>query len=127
MPTYCYRREDNNELIELSLHSWKDKDDLEKLSEDGRKYIITEDNKKAYRDISSEKSTLNTFPGNWPQYSNSAGVPKHQIAEAKEYANNCGVPTNFTSDGRVEFRSRGHRKKFLKVHGMIDRDAGYSD
>jgi len=65
---------------------------------------------------------------NWPMKSDAAGVHPSQIKEASENAARKGVPTRFDSQtGQAIFESRGHRQKYLKAHGLRDRNAGYGD
>jgi len=66
--------------------------------------------------------------GTWPMKSDAAGVHPDQIGEAMSAASKMGVPTSFDSKtGQAIFESRGHRKRYLKAHGMHDRNAGYGD
>jgi hypothetical protein len=83
----------------------------------------------AERDIVAEQQTnsIYTHPGNWPMKSDAAGVHPDQIPEAYAKSVKDGVPTQFTKDGQAIFTSRGHRARYIKTIGMIDRDGGYSD
>ena len=64
----------------------------------------------------------------WPMKSDAAGVHPTQVKEASESAAKKGVPTRFEAQtGQAIFESRGHRKKYLKAHGLRDRNAGYGD
>jgi len=68
------------------------------------------------------------WDSNWPMKSDAAGVHPSQIKEASENAARKGVPTRFDSQtGQAIFESRGHRQKYLKAHGLRDRNAGYGD
>lgn len=66
-------------------------------------------------------------PGNWPMYSDALGVHPDQIEEARAHAEACGVPTDFTPDGRAILRSPKHRKLLARTLAMHDRNAGPSD
>jgi hypothetical protein len=63
----------------------------------------------------------------WPMESYAAGVNPVQIPEMREIDKKHGVPTDYTTDGDPVFRGPAHRKKYLEVHGMYDRNAGYRD
>jgi hypothetical protein len=61
------------------------------------------------------------------QRSIALAVHPSQRKEAIEDAIAKGVPTHFTEDGRPEFTSREHRKRYFRAYGFFDRDAGYGD
>lgn len=61
----------------------------------------------------------------WPLYSEAAGVHPDQVQEAQANWAKKGVPTDFTPDGRAVFRSKSHRRDFLKAAGMHDRKGYY--
>ena len=69
------------------------------------------------RDISEELGGVQT---DWaePIYSEAAGVGPEQVAQARAVNKNH----EYTDDGRMIFRSKGHRKQCLKDLGMVDRD-----
>ena len=118
MPTYCFRTDDG-EVVELPLS----------IAEKARMgdEITLGDGRRAVRDFMSEHSTEGPRPGTWPLYSDAAGVHPDQIPAARARAERNGVPTDFTPDGRVVFRSRKHRKEFCEVFGLYDRSGGYGD
>lgn len=64
---------------------------------------------------------------NWPLVSRAAGVHPKQVAAAMEHAQKNGVPTEIKPSGEVVFRSREHRKKYLKLSGLRDNQGGYGD
>lgn len=66
-------------------------------------------------------------PGNWPLFSDALGCGEHQVEEATRVAAENGVPTDFTKDGRAILRNKDHRKKYAKLYGFFDKDAGYGD
>ena len=63
----------------------------------------------------------------WPLVSRAAAVHPDEIPEAVERDRKAGVPTEYDARGNVIFRDRGHRKRYLRAHGMRDNDAGYGD
>lgn len=63
----------------------------------------------------------------WPMVSAMAGINPSQIDEFRKFDKQKGVPTEYTPDGDVVFRSRRHRKEYCEAHGLYDRNGGYSD
>jgi hypothetical protein len=63
----------------------------------------------------------------YPRLSSSMGVHRKQIAQAKARDAELGVPTEYSPDGRPEFRTRGHQKAWLRAHGMVNHDGGFGD
>jgi len=119
MPTYCYRRRDNGEIVERVIT-------VAQMIQLGNTLTL-EDGVKADRDIPAEMSGVHATPGAWPMESRAAGVNPDQIPQAREYAASLGVPTQFTKTGAAIFTDRQHRAKFLRAHGMFDQQAGYGD
>ncbi len=57
----------------------------------------------------------------------SMAVKPSQVEEAKAYDRKLGVPTEYFPDergvvARPRMRSRTHEKKYLKAHGLFNRD-----
>lgn len=66
----------------------------------------------------------------WPMASYAAGVSPEEVPEMVKFDKEHGVPTEYTTGpdgGDPVFTSRGHRAKYLKIHGLHDRQGGYSD
>ena len=63
----------------------------------------------------------------WPMKCEASGCHREQIGEFTKMMSDAGCPTDFTSDGRAIYTSRSHRAKALRVRGMFDKNAGYSD
>lgn len=120
MPIYCYRVP-GGEIREIVMSVAE----MMRREKGGR--LRFDDGTVGERDIEAEHRGFLHDAGTWPQYSDAAGVHPDQIAEATEHAAACGVPTDFKEDGRAIFTSRAHRRKYCEVHGLYDRDAGYSD
>lgn len=59
----------------------------------------------------------------WPLASDAAAVHPRQIEKAKEIDRRKGVPTEYTPSGRPVFTDRGHRRRYLKAHNLIDRSS----
>lgn len=70
---------------------------------------------------------LETYKRGWPIYSDAAGCHPSQIDEHRAFDTLHGVPTDYDGSGRPILRDRVHRKKYLRAHGLHDRDAGYGD
>jgi len=63
----------------------------------------------------------------YPMASYAVGVGASEVPAAMEVDKKGGVPTRYTKDGDPEFTSRGHRKKYLKLHGFHDRNSYNGD
>ena len=81
----------------------------------------------AYRNYEVEHGGFRNTPGNWPMTSQALAVHPKQIADAVRTAERLGVPTDFTPTGEPIFRSRGHRREYMRALGVRDLDAGYGD
>lgn len=81
----------------------------------------------AYRDIVAEQRGMKPNPGIWPMHSDFAGVHPNQCQEAYDHSVRNGVPTEFDKTGAAIFTSRKHRKDYLRIAGLYDRNAGYGD
>ena len=113
MPMYCY--------------SDKDGKRIERVFAMGKAPRILEvDGVTFKRDFRGEL-TVKSICGNWPMFSDAAGVHPEQIKDAREKSVRDGVPTDFTPDGRAIFTSANHRKKYCRSIGLHDRNGGYSD
>lgn len=75
----------------------------------------------------SKHPTGSHKPKGWPMNCEASGCHPSQVGEFTKMMSDEGVPTDFTPDGRAIYTSRSHRRKALKVRGMHDKDAGYSD
>jgi len=71
-------------------------------------------------------------PACWPKLSSGMAVLPHQVEAKMETDRKAGVPTDYqlTPDGYAAepvMRDRGHRKAYLKAHGVHDNQGGYGD
>lgn len=121
MPQYCYRMPDNS--IRILMMSVEEKATRERSD----KSMVFENGLVGQRDYKAEHGNFQHCPGNWPMYSDAAGVGEDQVEEATKHSREIGIPTDFTPDGRAIFTSPGHRKKYCEAIGMFDRNGGYSD
>jgi hypothetical protein len=63
-----------------------------------------------------------------PLVSEGVGCMKAQVPEMREAIREHGiVGANVKDNGQIEFTSRRARKETLRMRGLIDQDAGYSD
>lgn len=62
-----------------------------------------------------------------PLVSDAAAIHPKDVPAAMEQDRRCGVPTDYTGDGRPILRSRAHRSKYLARRGLVDLDGGYGD
>jgi len=119
---YCFRNKKTGETMEMVWSVAQ----MEKSMRQDETYV---DNEGIvwHRDYASEMGVTGTC-SSWPMKSDGAGVHPSQIGDAMKSAAKMGVPTSFDSKtGQAIFESRAHRKKYLKAHGMHDRNAGYGD
>ena len=63
----------------------------------------------------------------WPMASYAAGVSPDEIPEMRKIDTAAGIKTDYNSDGEPILTGPQHRKNYLELHGMYDRNAGFSD
>jgi len=115
---YVYKTLDKGELVDVYM-SYEEKQKIE--DENG---IITLDSgEKAQFDWEATFKGTPSHPGNWPLSSIGASVDPAQVPEAEKFCKDNGVPTKFNGSGEPVFTGPGHRRKFLKLHGMHDKAA----
>lgn len=116
MPLYCFKCE----CGEIgSVHR--------PMSQSDRPYSCPVCDHPMSRDIRAEHVGFRHSAGKWPMESVAAGVSAEQVPEMVAFDRQNGVPTEYSQDGNPIFTSKTHRKKYLRAHGMYDRNAGYSD
>lgn len=114
MPQYSYRTDDGElVLVQMSVH------------EEQPEYITTYDGRVAKRDVASDfkGQTAKATPGNWPMLSDSMAVLPEQREEAMAAAAAAGVPTFFHEDGRPEFTSPKHKRRYLRSKGFHEKNS----
>lgn len=62
----------------------------------------------------------------WPFHCEASAVHPSQAQEFEKLMHDAGVPTTFRSDGCPKYENNAHRTRALKVRGMVDKDACYS-
>lgn len=114
MPTYCYRRLDTGEIVEITMS-------IQEMirRQDGTDTIELEDGVRAVRDFSAEHKGSFGMSG-WPLLSDAAGVNPQEIDRARQASESLGVPTDFASDGRAIFRDPKHRRDYCRAIGLKD-------
>ena len=75
----------------------------------------------------SDRPITHHKPTGWPLECEASGCHRSQVPAFEKMMFDAGVPTDFTPDGRAIYQSRSHRDKALRVRGIFDKDAGYSD
>lgn len=111
MPVYVYATKDG-ETVERFYSLGKAPD------------VVRIGGKPAVRNITAtHQQDRHTSGARWPILSEAAGVHPAQVKEAAELDRQMGIPTNYTPDGRVEFRNHGHQKAWLKAHKGYNKDA----
>ncbi|MCP4899993.1 MAG: hypothetical protein GY906_23745 [bacterium] len=120
MPIYCYRSDDGEPLEQVFLRG------------KAPKTIVAEDGKAFRRDYQAELSGMigivkgSTSPIRtraWPMTCVSSGVQATQAGELRDHLRKRGCPTEVTRDGDPVYTSATHRKKALKVRGMVDKNS----
>ena len=107
MPTYCYET-DAGDVVERVYPMGK------------APGSISFDGKVARRSFAAERKGMPAKSG-WPMTCFASGVNASQAQELRDHFVKCGVPTEVTSDGDPIYRDPAHRKKALKVRGMVDK------
>lgn len=62
----------------------------------------------------------------YPYAADSLGVHPSQVAEARAAAEAVGVPTDFTPDGSIIWKSRDHQRRYCQATGYVNRDESWS-
>lgn len=124
MPTYLYRRVDNDQIVELTMTI----SEMQRRQK-GNAIVLRIGGKRvrAVRELAGEVAQQGGQSTGWPMKSRAAGVNKNQIGAAAKDLADAGIPTDFTKDGEVIFRDRKHRSRVLQHLGMYDHNAGYGD
>lgn len=72
--------------------------------------------------------SANTYRAHDPLVSDGIGCLKHQVPEMRKVIKQHNIQgVNVRDNGQLEITSRRGRKELLKVRGLADADAGYSD
>jgi len=97
------------------------------MSESGSPELCPIDSFVMDRDYRAEQTGFRNTPGNWPMVCWAAGGNPEDIPAMRKVDAEHGVPTDYTSDGDPILISPAHKKKYLRAHGLYDRNASYSD
>lgn len=97
------------------------------VTDEDRDAIRAEINKLRVAPSSGDGEAGASLVGWKPIHSEALAVHPKQIKEAEESAKRRGVPTEFNRMGQPVFRTRKHRKEYLKAYGYHDNDGGYGD
>ena len=70
----------------------------------------------------------NTYSEHDPLISDGCGVMKAQVPETRDAITQHGIQgAQVHNNGQIRFTSRTARREFLKMRGLVDNEAGYSD
>ena len=116
MPIYCYKCP--------SCGARKEVD--KPMSQSKRPELCDNDGFVMQRDFNTEHP-IQRSADKWPMASYAAGISPDEIPEMRKHDRAHGVPTDYTSDGDPIFTGPKHRKRYCQLHGLYDRNAGYSD
>jgi hypothetical protein len=116
MPVYCYTNDAHNQTIERVFSM---KDDIPRE--------IVHNGVVFRRDLLAEHRGTFHRPGLWPMISPNLGWPAGYMPTVRERLEKAGCQTDFTKTNDPILRDRHHRAEYMKVFGLYDRDAGYSD
>ncbi len=111
MPRYCFT---NNEGDTIARYYPITGDVPEKIKL-GKKWFS--------RNFRAEHSGTKHIAGTYPFASTAAGVSPEQVPEIMKVDAQAGVKTEYTKGGDPIFTSANHRRKYLKVHGLVDRSS----
>lgn len=119
MPEYRYVREDNGEPVDLVMSI----PELEQR-QDADGYVTLEDGVRARRvyEISGARASWTK-----PIHSEAARIHTDLLDEYREYDRRRGVPTEYDKRGCPVWRSADHKARYLKAHGLHDKDGGYTE
>jgi len=115
MPNYTYRKSDGSHItLFMSI-----KQMCRKERKDG---TIMYGGETLVRDYTAGQVGMASGCSGWPMESDSAGVHPDQVPEAMEHDRKLGVLCNYSNDGNPIFTSKGQKDRFLKAHGLHDRN-----
>lgn len=78
--------------------------------------------------LESPAMTANTYSEHDPLISEGCGVMKSQVKETRAILDAHKIPgVAVLNSGQMRFTSRRARKDWLRIRGLNDQDAGYSD
>ena len=110
MPTYCYEDKHGN-IEEREFRMGKAPREIKRGCVTLRRAFYAE-----FKSVPASTSC-------WPMTCYASGVEPEKAGELRKYLRDRGVPTDVTPDGDPIYRSNSHRKKALKVRGLVDKSA----
>jgi len=111
MPMYCYQDRRGN-IHERNFSS----------STPIPSHIVLPGGSRAKRSFQAETKSFPPTKG-WPLTCFASGVHASQAQELRDHLTSKGVPTEVTRDGDPVYRDAKHRRKALKVRGMVDKSS----
>ena len=82
--------------------------------------------KRCYRDLQAEQSGMRGGLGCWPMCSNAIRYLPSRKQEYEQLMASHGVTATLNERGQAVIESNQHRNEIMKVLGVHDKDAGYS-
>jgi hypothetical protein len=129
MPTYCYKREDNGEIVEKFFPIGKAPQSIEfnVINTTGSTIAKAVTHVTAHRNIVAEqRKSKPRNAGQWPRESHAFGCAPHQAKAFTEKTAAMGVPTEFSKEtGCAVIKSESHQRKLLRAMDMHNKDAYY--
>lgn len=126
MPTYCYRRLDNDEVVEVQMTM---EEQSRRHREDGT--IVLDDGTVAVHDIRAQWLGRRDTTGNWPMSSVAMGCTPEEVPRVRREYEKLGIKNpQFVikhEGAELVLPTRGYRKKALKALGLADAQGGYGD
>lgn len=111
MPTYCYKTDDGSVKQQLVYPIGK-----------APKEVKVHGGRVAKRDYAAESVGVPSTKG-WPIECYGSGVNANQAGELRDHLKEKGVPTEISKDGNPIYRNARHRRRALKVRGLVDKNS----
>lgn len=119
MPTYCFTGIHSGETIERSFPMGKAPDEVVGDDEVFKRNLCAEIVTQSASVVGSKTPVKRT----WPMTCCASGVNAAQAGDLRKHLREKGVPTEVTSDGDPVYMSAAHRRKALRVRGMVDKSS----
>ena len=111
MPTYCYRVDGGERIIERVFPMGK-----------APRAVKLPNDMIARRDFAAEHVGVPALKG-WPIECLGSGVNANQAGELRKHLKDRGCATEVSGDGNPIYRDPAHRKKALKARGLCDKSS----
>jgi len=85
-----------------------------------RKYRF---NKQLGKMVEVKRVVMRSAAAKWPFECVASGVHPSQAGELREFFRSHGEPTEVTTQGDPVYRDMNHRRRALKLRGLVDRSS----